>query len=125
MLKDLVRLTRSSGWDWMMFTGTSHTNFTILKLFSWLPFRLTKDNPSSLRVEMTDTDGNFKRADYSTFKLLNDITYNIKLDGFSSGDNWQVRDSLRSADTMAFSAPSRDNDASPLNCASKFGSGNW
>ena len=89
------------------------------------PLSLTKVQHYQMKIEMTDTEGNYRQADYSTFKLLNDVNFNVKLDGFSSGDNWQVRDSWADVDGLGFSADGRDNDNSPMDCANLYKSGNW
>ncbi len=64
--------------------------FSIAFLVFPLPRRLLESGsgPYSLRVEMTDADGNFRRADYDTFSLAG-AEYVLAVAGFDgdSGGN--------------------------------------
>ena len=101
----------------------------LLQLFTSLSVllfsRLTKEQIFKLKVEMTDVEGRYRRADYDTFKITSDATYNVMLDGFHSDISWQTRNAFEEANGMAFSAPGRDNDNAPYDCAARYGTGNW
>jgi hypothetical protein len=79
-----------------------------------------------MSVMMWDSNNVFKRADYSTFTLTNQVTYNLSIGGFSSDSGWRVQDSLGLLNGAAFSAKDRDNDNDGSgNCASVFNSAGW
>jgi hypothetical protein len=79
-----------------------------------------------MSVMMWDSNNVFKRADYSTFALTNQVTYNLSVGGFSSDSGWRVQDSLGPLNGVGFSAKDRDNDNDGVgNCSFFFNSAGW
>jgi len=74
---------------------------------------------------MWDSNNVFKRADYSTFSLTNNQTYNLNIGGFSSDPSWRVRDSFSYHNGAAFSTDEQKNASDPTNCAQIFSSSGW
>ena len=75
---------------------------------------------------MWDFAGNYKRADYSTFALTNNVTFNLNIGGFKSDPSWRVQDSFSQLNGSPFSTLDKDNDNdSSASCAQKFASSGW
>ena len=75
---------------------------------------------------MADVNNVYKKAEYTTFKLLNDATYNLEVGGYSSSVNHYVGDALTFHNGAKFSAKDQDNDENNVeNCATKYESAGW
>lgn len=84
--------------------------------------RLTRDNCSRLRVDLTDTYGVRWRAEYEHFNVDSEETgYRLRLSGYSGN----ATDALSYQDGMAFSAKDRDMDISTTDCAANYRGGWW
>lgn len=66
--------------------------------------RMTMERSYDLRVEMVDSDGFYRRADYGTFKVGPGPDYLIEVGNFSSDDNWFVRDAFEKSASWGFAA---------------------
>ncbi|CAH1715181.1 unnamed protein product [Aphis gossypii] len=84
--------------------------------------RLTADNGSSLRVQITDIYGNGWRADYANFAVSN-ATDGYRLD--ISGYRGNATDALSFQNGHRFSTADRDQDDSAANCAANYEGGWW
>ncbi|XP_011635096.1 protein scabrous-like [Pogonomyrmex barbatus] len=84
--------------------------------------RLTRDNCSRLRIDLTDTYGVHWRADYEHFTVDSEETgYRLHVSGYSGN----ATDALSYQDDMAFSAKDRDMDISTTDCAANYRGGWW
>ncbi|XP_012226393.1 protein scabrous-like [Linepithema humile] len=84
--------------------------------------RLTRDNCSRLRVDLTDTYGVHWRAEYEHFTVDSEETgYRLHVSGYSGN----ATDALSYQDGMAFSAKDRDMDISTTDCAANYRGGWW
>lgn len=84
--------------------------------------RLTRDNCSRLRVDLTDTYGVRWRAEYEHFTVDSEETgYRLHVSGYSGN----ATDALSYQDGMAFSAKDRDMDISTTDCAANYRGGWW
>ncbi|XP_014473996.1 PREDICTED: protein scabrous-like [Dinoponera quadriceps] len=84
--------------------------------------RLTRDNCSRLRVDLTDTYGVRWRAEYEHFSVDSEETgYRLHVAGYSGN----ATDALSYQDGMAFSAKDRDMDISTTDCAANYRGGWW
>ena len=88
--------------------------------------RLTNLKSYNMSVTMWDKYNVYKRADYSTFVVTNNSTYNLSIGGFSSDPSWRIQDSFGLLNGAAFSAQDRDNDNfNGGNCADNLNSAGW
>ncbi|XP_060079381.1 angiopoietin-related protein 7-like [Ylistrum balloti] len=79
--------------------------------------------PSILRVEATSWYGDARYAQYSTFKVENEVNkYRLTVSGFSGNANY---DAMALHNGMAFSTYERDNDMSSSNCADTYKGAWW
>lgn len=85
-------------------------------------YRLTADNETSLRVQMTDIYGNGWRADYARF-AVSDATGGYQLN--VSGYRGNATDALSFQNGHRFSTADRDHDNSTANCAANYEGGWW
>ena len=53
--------------------------------------RLTNLMSYNLSVMMWDSNNVYRRADYSTFVITNNSTYNLSIAGFRSDQGWRVQ----------------------------------
>lgn len=84
--------------------------------------RLTRDNCSRLRVDLTDTYGVRWRAEYEHFSVDSEETgYRLHVSGYSGN----ATNALSYQDGMAFSARDRDMDISTTDCAANYRGGWW
>ena len=84
--------------------------------------RLTRDNCSRLRIDLTDTYGVHWRAEYERFTIDSEETgYRLHVSGYSGN----ATDALSYQDGMAFSAKDRDMDISTTDCAANYRGGWW
>ncbi|EFN80148.1 Protein scabrous [Harpegnathos saltator] len=84
--------------------------------------RLTRDNCSRLRIDLTDTYGVYWRAEYEHFSVDSEETgYQLHVSGYSGN----ATNALSYQDSMAFSAKDRDMDISNINCAANYQGGWW
>lgn len=84
--------------------------------------RLTRDNCSRLRVDLTDTYGVRWRAEYEHFGVDSEDTgYRLRVSGYSGN----ATDALSYQNGMAFSAKDRDMDISSIDCAANYNGGWW
>ncbi|CAH3185154.1 unnamed protein product [Porites evermanni] len=86
--------------------------------------RLTTNADVILRIDLEDFDGNITYAEYSTFKVADEVDkYRILLGGYNgtTGDSMAVT----SSHNMQFSTKERDNDLSSVNCAVRHKGGWW
>ncbi|XP_025205005.1 protein scabrous-like [Melanaphis sacchari] len=84
--------------------------------------RLTADNASSLRVQITDIYGNDWRADYANFAVSNATDgYRLGISGYSGN----ASDALSFQNGHRFSTTDRDQDDSAANCAANYEGGWW
>ncbi|RLU16782.1 hypothetical protein DMN91_010850 [Ooceraea biroi] len=84
--------------------------------------RLTRDNCSRLRVDLTDTYGVHWRAEYEHVTVDSEETgYRLHVSGYSGN----ATDALSYQDGMAFSAKDRDMDISTTDCAANYRGGWW
>ncbi|KAM7444297.1 cell surface pattern recognition receptor signaling pathway [Porites harrisoni] len=91
--------------------------------------RLTTNADVILRIDLEDFDGNITYAEYSTFKVADEVDkYRILLGGYNgtAGDSMAVTSSQsKTANNMQFSTKERDNDLSSVNCAVRHKGGWW
>lgn len=84
--------------------------------------RLTRDNCSRLRVDLTDTYGVHWRAEYEHLTVDTEETgYRLHVSGYSGN----ATDALSYQNGMAFSAKDRDMDISTTDCAANYKGGWW
>ncbi|XP_032688504.1 protein scabrous-like [Odontomachus brunneus] len=84
--------------------------------------RLTRDNCSRLRVDLTDTYGVHWRAEYEHFSVDSEETgYRLHVSDYSGN----ATNALSYQDGMAFSAKDRDMDISTTDCAANYRGGWW
>lgn len=84
--------------------------------------RLTRDNCSRLRVDLTDTYGVHWRAEYEHFTVDSEETgYRLHVSGYSGN----ATDAFSYQNGMAFSAKDRDMDISTTDCAANYRGGWW
>lgn len=84
--------------------------------------RLTADNATSLRVQMTDIYGNGWLADYRRFSVSNsDSGYRLNVAGYRGN----ATDALSFQNGHRFSTADRDHDNSTGNCAANYEGGWW
>lgn len=84
-------------------------------------FRLTQQ-PSTLRIEMEDWEGQSRFAEYSHFSLSNELnSYKLFLANYSGN----AGDSLRYHNNTNFSTKNRDNDKCVDDCAALRKGGYW
>ncbi|XP_048872384.1 angiopoietin-related protein 7 [Brienomyrus brachyistius] len=85
-------------------------------------FRLTRQ-PTVLRIEMEDWEGEVRYAQYQHFTLSNELnSYRLHLAGYSGNAG---QDSLRYHNNTNFSAKDKDNDKCVDNCAQLRKGGYW
>ena len=76
------------------------------------PDRLTGNGDYELAVEMMDSQGTYRRADYSTFTVGNEASgYVLNIGGYSTEPQWAVGDDFSSHDGYKFSTFDQDNGA--------------
>ncbi|VVC45031.1 Hypothetical protein CINCED_3A019619 [Cinara cedri] len=84
--------------------------------------RLTADNGSSLRIQMTDIYDNDWRADYAHFAISDAIDgYRLNISGYDGN----ATDALTFQNGHRFSTEDRDQDDSTANCAANYEGGWW
>uniref|UniRef100_A0A6V7IAX4 Fibrinogen C-terminal domain-containing protein n=1 Tax=Bracon brevicornis TaxID=1563983 RepID=A0A6V7IAX4_9HYME len=84
--------------------------------------RLTRDNCSRLRIDLTDIYGNRWRAEYDYFTVLSEESgYQLKVGGYSGN----ATDAFSYQNNMKFSAKDRDMDISSTDCAANYHGGWW
>ncbi|XP_013179528.1 PREDICTED: protein scabrous-like [Papilio xuthus] len=84
--------------------------------------RLTQDNCSSMRIEMTDIYGGSWYAEYKNFFVGNaDSGYALEIGGFSGN----ASDAFEYQNHMEFSTIDRDRDISNTHCAGNYEGGWW
>lgn len=84
--------------------------------------RLTRDNCTSLRVDLTDIYGSHWRAEYDNFLVESENTgYRLSVSGYSGN----ATDALSYQNGMSFSAKDRDMDISSADCAANYRGGWW
>ncbi|XP_013184958.1 protein scabrous [Amyelois transitella] len=84
--------------------------------------KLTSDNCSAMRIDMTDIYGGNWYAQYDQFYVGNeDSGYALELSGFKGN----ASDAFEYQNHMAFSAIDRDRDISNTNCAGNYEGGWW
>lgn len=84
--------------------------------------RLTSDNCTRLRIDLTDIYGVHWRAQYEYFNVDSEETgYRLHVSGYSGN----ATDALSYQDSMAFSAKDRDMDISSTDCAANYRGGWW
>lgn len=85
-------------------------------------FDRTRDNCSTLRVDLIDTYGVHWYAKYEHFTVDSEETgYRLHVSGYSGN----ATDALSYQDGMAFSAKDRDMDISTTDCAANYRGGWW
>ncbi|XP_043919159.1 angiopoietin-related protein 7 [Protopterus annectens] len=85
-------------------------------------FRMTRQ-PSVLRIDIEDWEGNARYAEYKYFTISNELnSYKMLLDGYSGNAG---RDSMRYHNNTAFSTKDRDNDKCVDDCAGLRKGGYW
>ncbi|XP_005994067.1 angiopoietin-related protein 7 isoform X1 [Latimeria chalumnae] len=108
--------------DWKQYK----TGFGNIRGDFWLGneniFRLTRQ-PSVLRVELEDWNGNLRYAEYNSFSLGNELnSYRLFLGDYTGNAG---RDSLRYHNNTAFSTKDKDNDKCVDDCAEFRKGGYW
>ncbi|XP_063986510.1 protein scabrous-like [Diachasmimorpha longicaudata] len=84
--------------------------------------RLTRDNCTKLRIELTDISGTKWMAEYNHFVVLSEETgYELQLGGYSGN----ASDAFSYQNNMKFSAKDRDMDISSSDCAANYHGGWW
>lgn len=84
--------------------------------------RLTRDNCSKLRIDLSDTYGVHWIAEYEHFTVDSEESgYRLHVSGYSGN----ATDALSYQDNMAFSAKDRDMDISTTDCAANYRGGWW
>ncbi|KPJ06393.1 Protein scabrous [Papilio machaon] len=84
--------------------------------------RLTQDNCSSMRIDMTDIYGGVWYAEYKNFYVGNaDSGYALEISGFSGN----ASDAFEYQNHMEFSTIDRDRDISNTHCAGNYEGGWW
>lgn len=81
---------------------------------------MTRKGYYHMILTLLDVDGVVKIAEYDTFRVKTEDTYELELDGFSTNNNWFVPDSLW-INNNSFSTMGSDNDASVGECAASGG----
>ncbi|CDW59513.1 Fibrinogen C domain containing protein [Trichuris trichiura] len=84
---------------------------------------LTVQRKYSLRIETVDIFGDYRRADYSEFKIGSESEKYSLFVGSHVGGN--LTDSFSHHRGMPFSTPDQDHDASSTHCANFYESGWW
>lgn len=83
---------------------------------------LTKDNCTTLRIDMLDTIGNHWLASYAHFHVgPADSGYRLKVGGFSGN----ASNALAFQNDMEFSTVDKDHDTSRNHCAASYQGGWW
>ncbi|XP_035228784.1 protein scabrous-like [Stegodyphus dumicola] len=84
---------------------------------------LTSSEDYALRIDIWDSAGQYKYAEYSTFRVLHESdSYRLVIAGYRGN----ASDAMTYHNGMAFSTPDRDNDASEAtHCADFYNSGWW
>ncbi|KAK0180599.1 hypothetical protein PV327_002965 [Microctonus hyperodae] len=84
--------------------------------------RLTRDNCTRLRIDLTDIYGTKWRAEYDYFNVQSEDTgYRLHVGGYSGN----ATDAFSYQNGMAFSAKDRDMDISTADCAANYHGGWW
>ncbi|XP_015122102.1 protein scabrous [Diachasma alloeum] len=84
--------------------------------------RLTRDNCTKLRIELTDIYGIRWTAEYDHFAVLSEETgYQLQVGGYSGN----ATDAFSYQNNMKFSAKDRDMDISSADCAANYHGGWW
>ena len=80
-----------------------------------------------LKIQMWDTRGNYREANYGTFRLAENENFTLVVDDFATDDKAFVLDGLVDhANGKKFSTYDRDNDDMTIkNCAEVFESPGW
>ena len=91
------------------------------------PLRLTNRLDMDLKIEMWDFLGNYRVANYDTFKLAENENYTLAVDGFWTENRTFTLDAFgRLANGMKFSTYDHDNDDEIiLTCAKEFRAPGW
>jgi hypothetical protein len=98
----------------------------VIELALPLVCSLTQARSYALKVELVDASNVYKAANYSDFRLTNNVTYNLEVGGFYSDPSLYVGDALGAADGAAFSTEDADHDdVVYLNCALSQMSAGW
>lgn len=66
-----------------------------------------------------------KYAYYSSFRLTNEVTYDLEIGGFSTSENYATGDSLSNHNGVKFSTFDKDNDEGAENCAQNLNTAGW
>ncbi|XP_076352185.1 uncharacterized protein LOC143247680 [Tachypleus tridentatus] len=84
--------------------------------------QITASDNCTLRVDMWDTFGNYRYAEYDVFYVANETdNYRLLIGGYHGN----ATDAMGNHNTMPFSTKDRDNDASTTHCAVYYSSGWW
>lgn len=85
--------------------------------------QMTTTGQYALRIDMWDSMGKYKHAEYSTFQVLSEEdNFRLVINGYSGN----ASDAMSYHNGMAFSTPDKDNDASSAtHCADFYHSGWW
>ncbi|XP_013790811.1 protein scabrous-like [Limulus polyphemus] len=84
--------------------------------------QITTSENCTLRVDMWDTFGSYRYAEYDLFHVANETdNYRLLIGGYHGN----ATDAMGNHNTMAFSTKDRDNDASSTHCAVYYSSGWW
>ena len=79
-----------------------------------------------LKVEVLDQDDMYHRADYETFKILDDQSYTLEIGGHSTRPDYKLLDGLTRHSGAGFTTKDVDNDGDPSrNCATAMGGPGW
>ncbi|TRY78551.1 hypothetical protein TCAL_07734, partial [Tigriopus californicus] len=89
-------------------------------------YHITNARDYRLKIELWDKDLNYRQANYGRFKILNNVTYNLEVEDFSSPSHAFVPDALGTANGMKFTTMDVDNDEDTTeNCANIFEGPGW
>ncbi len=86
---------------------------------------MTNAEDHNLRIEMTDADGNFRRADYGKFRLTDATKFNLEVSEFESDNRWGLRDDLNRLNGRPFTAPDQNHGDATDDCASSRETAGW
>ncbi|XP_028411166.1 ficolin-2-like [Dendronephthya gigantea] len=84
--------------------------------------RMTNISQNELRIDMEDTSGNTRYANYDSFKVSSEnVKYKLNVGGYDG----TAGDSLITQNGMAFTTKDSDNDIWGDNCAARFKGAWW
>ncbi|XP_025102264.1 ficolin-2-like isoform X5 [Pomacea canaliculata] len=85
-------------------------------------YRLTKDKPVRLRVDLREVNGESHYAEYSSFSVGGpDTNYRLTVSGYSGN----AGDSMEFHNTQSFTTYDRDNEKTSDNCATMYHGAWW